>query len=581
MNENQLKDYLKNLISEDKVSEAKIVLREDSWKTWAKAFCAFANTKDGHVFVGIDNNLKISGIEKEDVDRLVRHVNDILKVHTSPMVDYSLTKILLASGKIVLDFAIPFRPNTMTWFTEEKEPPISYVRREGESDIPTIEEMKNMIHRESPDFLDSTIVAVEKRDAGFSELEKAFAEANDNSILSDSDYKSFGLVSQDSDHLSLAGWLFSDRSTCPKANLVCRRWPSLTQGTDRCQDEKLYQDGLLGLLGSAIAYIKATPSYQFGDQKSEKGGAAIEKGSFSGIALQEGIINALAHRDYSIGANEIAIDCFPDRMQVTSPGSSSHFPNGSLPRFLSHETSFRRNPVICATFQECKLMQKRGSGFDRIIADYQSLGDRYFPMFSCTSVSFTLILKNKQYSFSPMESSSASSFNDALLSAPMFKEREKIFKENPKYRTLENMLSKNPNASYADIQDKLGISRDGVKYYIMAMKEACLIRRVGSNLRGSYQLVEDLDRPARFNALTPDEKQLAIQWCQTNFASSSSIEKEQGSLALKEILSKAINTPIDNGQFKGVMLLSGFKAENLSSLDWHFFIRREEAVVEN
>ena len=35
-------------------------------------------------------------------------------------------------------------------------------------------------------------------------------------------------------------------------------------------------------------------------------------------------MNALAHRDYKIDGNEITINCFPDRIEITSPGTMLH-----------------------------------------------------------------------------------------------------------------------------------------------------------------------------------------------------------------------------------------------------------------
>lgn len=79
-------------------------------------------------------------------------------------------------------------------------------------------------------------------------------------------------------------------------------------------------------------------------------------------AIREGVINAMAHRDYFRRGANIQIDIFDDRIEITNPG-------GLLPgldiKHLEgiHET---RNKEICKIFHETKDMEKYGTGIRKM-----------------------------------------------------------------------------------------------------------------------------------------------------------------------------------------------------------------------
>ena len=62
--------------------------------------------------------------------------------------------------------------------------------------------------------------------------------------------------------------------------------------------------------------------------------------------------------------------------------------------------SRRRNPVIADVFQRLNYMERRGSGFKKIIGDYEAqhnYQDELAPVFKSQYDSFFLTLKNLNY----------------------------------------------------------------------------------------------------------------------------------------------------------------------------------------
>lgn len=116
-------------------------------------------------------------------------------------------------------------------------------------------------------------------------------------------------------------------------------------------------------------------------------------------AVLEGIVNALIHRNYLELGSEVHIDMFDNRLEIYSPGGMC---DGSRvqDRDIMKVPSRRRNPFIADIFNRLKFMDRRGSGFKKILSDYRD-NEFYIkeldPIFYSDNDSFLLILKNINY----------------------------------------------------------------------------------------------------------------------------------------------------------------------------------------
>lgn len=77
--------------------------------------------------------------------------------------------------------------------------------------------------------------------------------------------------------------------------------------------------------------------------------------------IRELLVNALVHRPYT-HRGDIFLNLHPDRLEVVNPGP---LPLGVTPRNVLH-TTVRRNEHLARLFHDLKLMEREGSGFDRI-----------------------------------------------------------------------------------------------------------------------------------------------------------------------------------------------------------------------
>jgi len=83
--------------------------------------------------------------------------------------------------------------------------------------------------------------------------------------------------------------------------------------------------------------------------------------TFNEEVVREGILNAVAHRDYRLGGS-VFVRQFPRKLEIISPGG---FPPGVTPEnILSRQMP--RNRRICEAFQRCGLVERSGQGADKM-----------------------------------------------------------------------------------------------------------------------------------------------------------------------------------------------------------------------
>lgn len=83
--------------------------------------------------------------------------------------------------------------------------------------------------------------------------------------------------------------------------------------------------------------------------------------AFDEIVVRELLVNALVHRPYTL-RGDIFLNLHPDRLEVVNPGP---LPLGVSPQNILH-TTVRRNEHLARLFHDLKLMEREGSGFDKI-----------------------------------------------------------------------------------------------------------------------------------------------------------------------------------------------------------------------
>lgn len=132
-------------------------------------------------------------------------------------------------------------------------------------------------------------------------------------------------------------------------------------------------------IADAIAFVRRNMTI-----RARKSPGRIDLPQFSERAVFEAIVNAVAHRDYSVHGSKIRLFMFDDRLELYSPGA--------LPNTLSTESmalrQATRNELITSLLAKCPvppsldqadrgmLMDKRGEGVPIIYEESRRLSGR-------------------------------------------------------------------------------------------------------------------------------------------------------------------------------------------------------------
>jgi ATP-dependent DNA helicase RecG len=128
-----------------------------------------------------------------------------------------------------------------------------------------------------------------------------------------------------------------------------------------------FKGTILEVIRKAIEYVQTQiKEYTFLGPK----GTFVTIPEYPEFCWQELIVNAVAHRDYSIYGTEIQIKLFDDHFTVESPG----FLPGMVRTYNMRHIHFSRNPKIAAFLRDYKVVKEFGEGVDRMFREMEEAG---------------------------------------------------------------------------------------------------------------------------------------------------------------------------------------------------------------
>ena len=203
------------------------------------------------------------------------------------------------------------------------------------------------------------------------------------------------------------------------------------------------------------------------------GDGRIEMPDYPDRAVLEGVVNALIHRNYMEIGSEVHIDIFDDRIEIYSPGGMVSGISLEGKDLLKIPPK-RRNPILADIFSRLKYMERRGSGFKKILADYEGqveFDETKMPVFEADNDDFTLTLYNLNYG----TNYATQVKQNGTQGDTQDDTQEKIIK----------MIEENPRVSTSDMAKRLGIGIATVKRKIKKMPN---ISYVGSGYSGHWEI---------------------------------------------------------------------------------------------
>ena len=382
---------LEQLIGEATEYDKKVMLEVKKTKSWLKSVSAFANGVGGVLIFGIADNDSVVGID--DVKKAMEVISEQIKVKMDPTPEV-LLKAHLVDGKEIVTLEVYRGEETPYYYVGEGNY-TAYVRIGNESVMATATDLKRLVLRGKNRTYDSLVTDYSFDDYSFSKLKAAYYKKTKKSMEM-KDFESFGIVDKNG-MLTNAGALLADESPIYCSRLFCTRWNGIDKasGVIDALDDEEYTGSLILLLEEGMNFARRNSKKMWKKESDRR----VEYPEYPERSIFEGLVNGLVHRDYLDMGSEVHIDIFDDRLEIYSPGGMY---DGTLiqDRDIDNVPSKRRNPVVADIFSRLDYMERRGSGFKKIMQAYEvepNYTEDKKPVFYSNATEFRVILKNLNF----------------------------------------------------------------------------------------------------------------------------------------------------------------------------------------
>lgn len=391
----RLEELLEADLIEGREMECKQVLNREDSIGWLKTVAGFANAVGGLFFIGVeDKTNKLIGFDRASADAERNYFNNQVNEHLSPRPPYAVSFIryeIREQERFIIQIRIdssPVKPIVLKY----KGVPSIFMRREGFTNGATYEEIISMSIHSQPMSFDKLMSDQNYNPDEFSALREFHRQHTNGKELTDKALASLGFFNEEG-ILSNGAVLFKDHYKDHKTDVQCSVFSGYTKGSERIVSVNRFAGNITDTIEFLYSYALQRMNHTIVKQDNEH----VELDAYPRRALFEGIINAVAHRDYYLDGTQIQMDIFRDRLEISSPGSFYH--GNPLPKTydLSGIISKRRNELICGILVECEVMEAAGTGFDKIIEEYREADQAHKPFIFSTTDHFTLVLPDLSY----------------------------------------------------------------------------------------------------------------------------------------------------------------------------------------
>lgn len=447
------------LIGETSEYDKKLKLEIKKPKSWCKSVSAFANTYGGSLIFGISDDNQIIGLENPDKDAEI--ISEMIKSRLDPIPEFKI-RFQKEEDKVLLIVDILKGEETPYYYSGDGVLE-AYVRIGNESVKASSTELKRLVLHGRNTTFDSQNSMYKVEDYAFSKLRERYKEWTGQSF-NDKDLISFGLATKDG-YLTNAGALIVDESPIHYSRVFCTRWNGLTKsgGTMDALDDAEYSGSLISLIENGEGFIKRNAKMMWRKTANSR----EELPEYVERSYHEALVNAIAHRDYLVNGSEVHIDIYDNRMEIYSPGG---MPDGSVIQDRDPTTvpSTWRNPVIADVFNRLGYMERKGSGFAKILDNYAfqiNYTEEKKPYFRSDRYQFTVIMPNLNYN------GTQDVTQDVI--------------QDDVYTLILEMIKRNNKISAKQLAEKLGISIRTVRRKI---KEMDNIEYIGHGYSGYWKI---------------------------------------------------------------------------------------------
>ncbi len=335
-------------------------------KNILKTISAFANYNDGEIFIGVDDDLSIVGVD--DLEYLRYKLEQAIDENISPKPYYEIIEKDM-EGKTILILKVKMGKDT-PYLYENK----AYKRLGASTLAVDIFDYENLILNGKGKGYDELIIMKDKLE--FNYLEEKLRDTISIGMMSDDILRTLGIMKKDK--YTNAALLLSDNNPISYSGISLVRFEG--NSVDNIKDKLL-----LNNISILEMYYKCIDFYNKHIINNE-----IEQVPF--VAYGEAVANAIVHRDYTIEA-ECKVEIYDDRVEVISPGG---LPIGiTSEEYINGRNSVPRNMILVDVLHRLGIIKRLAAGIRRIKEYYRNYNNK--PEFIINNDSIKVVLPYNGY----------------------------------------------------------------------------------------------------------------------------------------------------------------------------------------
>ena len=418
-----------------------------------KEVIAFANTDGGVIYIGIDDNGNLIGIDNVDetYTRLTNGIRDAIAPDVTMFVRYVLQdnkviRIEVGEGS--------YKP----YYLKSKGMKSNgvYVRQGASSVQASPDQIRKMIKDSDGDVFEEMRTVVQE--LSFEDAERTFKRYKVD--FSEEKYIALGLRNIDDDQYTNLAMILSDQ---------CQHTIKIAVFGDEAnitfKDAKEFCGSIFKQLDDSYAYLTLCNR----TAATFKGLERVELPDYPEDALREALLNAIIHRDYSYSGS-IIINVNDFGIEFISIG-------GLLPGLSADDIrngiSQPRNRKLAEIFHHLRLIESYGTGIRKIYTLYKNCAAQ--PRIEVTNNTFKLVLPNMNASGS--------------ITGHVLEKSEKApVVITPQMKMVIDYLTEYGEMTDEDLQELLNIKKTRAYLLARQMSENGLIDIIGRGAAKKYKL---------------------------------------------------------------------------------------------
>jgi len=412
---------------------------------------AFANSNGGVIYIGIDDQGNLTGID--NVDETYTRITNGIRDAIAPDVTMFVRYILQDNKVIQIEVGEgSYKPYYLK--SKGMKPNGVYVRHGASSVQASPDQIRKMIKESDGDNFEASRCM--EQELTFHAAETAFKQYGVE--FSVEKYRALGITKNDVfTNLAL---LLSDQ---------CHHTIKVAVFKDEfCtefRDSKEFGGSVFKQFEDVVNYLALCNK----TVSTIKGLVRTDKQDYPNEVIREALLNALVHRDYSFSGS-IIINVNDSKMEFISLG-------GLLPGLSTEDIrigiSQPRNKKLAEVFHRLRLIESYGTGIRRIFKLYENCPVQ--PSIEATTNAFRIVLPNMNATDTANEDTPATTGKSTVAITPQMK-------------TVMDYLAKYDEMTDEDLQELLNIKNTRAYQIARQMHENELIDIIGRGASKKYKL---------------------------------------------------------------------------------------------